>query len=312
MQYDALINSTLTLFFILTVGFIARKIGLIDDNVSKIMSKIMMCLGQPMMILGALTGVEYSPVHLKEGLTTFLLGTAGLLFLSALSHLICSKMKNQSERSITEFAVVFGNSAFFGFPVLESLFGPRALFLGAFYVVGFNLLIWTLGITILSRSSPSAKPTWKKALFNYGTIPCLIGLLIYILQVPIPIFIGECFSYIGNICTPFSMLITGALLATRTPKQIITSKNTYLVCLLKLIVFPLIIGLVVKLCGFSDEFVIFFTAMSAMPTASSTVAFGEIYDVAPGYASQVVGVTSLVVVLTLPITMYLSQFILMI
>jgi len=53
--------------------------------------------------------------------------------------------------------------------------------------------------------------------------------------------IMQAFSYVAPMCTPISMFIIGALLAGRTPKQLLTNGKIYYLCALKLVIFPLLI-----------------------------------------------------------------------
>jgi len=92
------------------------------------------------------------------------------------------------EKKLSEFSMVFGNIGFLGLPILDSLFGDKGVFMGAFFVASFNVLIWTLGIVILAKGRDDIKVTVKKIFLNYGTVPCAIGLLLFVLNFKLPDF----------------------------------------------------------------------------------------------------------------------------
>ena len=171
-----------TVFVLLATGFVLRKMGIVDGIATNRLSKLIINIAQPALIISSLINAEYSRENLFSGFRIFLIGMAIHAFMSIFSFVACSKMRDFDERKISEFALVFANCGFLGFPVLESLFGSRGLFLGAFYIISFHLFLWTWGVAILARKRNDIKLTWKKVLLNFGTVPCTIGLILYMLN----------------------------------------------------------------------------------------------------------------------------------
>ena len=314
MNFTALLTIIATLFLLMACGFFARKKGIIDDVASKRLSTLIIKIGQPMMIISALTEAEFSYENLGDG---FLYIGIGIIFhavMGGLAFLLCKGFKDLDERKITEFSLMFVNGGFIGFPILEALFGAKGLFLAAFFNISFHLFIWSWGVAILARKRSDIKLTVRKIFINLGSIPCLIGVLIYMLVIPfpgfvLPAFLSKFFLYLSNLCTPISVLITGALLATRTAKQIFGSGKIYYFSLMKLIVLPLIVCIICKLIRLPQDMILFVTVEAALPAASSITMFSEIYGLNSGYASQTVGTSSLLSVGTLPLVLLAAQWI---
>ena len=314
MNFTALLTIIATLFLLMACGFFARKKGIIDDVASKRLSTLIIKIGQPMMIISALTEAEFSYENLGDG---FLYIGIGIIFhavMGGLAFLLCKGFKDLDERKITEFSLMFVNGGFIGFPILEALFGAKGLFLAAFFNISFHLFIWSWGVAILARKRSDIKLTVRKIFINLGSVPCLIGVLIYMLVIPfpgfvLPAFLSKFFLYLSNLCTPISVLITGALLATRTAKQIFGSGKIYYFSLMKLIVLPLIVCVICKLIRLPQDMILFVTVEAALPAASSITMFSEIYGLNSGYASQTVGTSSLLSVGTLPLVLLVAQWI---
>ncbi len=307
-----LLSINLTLFLLMAVGFISRKAGIITNESSKGLSKLIICVGQPMMIISALEKVEFSKLNLKIGMEVILISAAIHLLLSLLAFIACRKFKGSKRAKIFEFTLIFANCGFIGFPILDSILGDGiGSFMGAFYVVIFNIWIWTWGIMILGRGRDDIRMTPKKALINYGTVPCLIGIVIYLLKpfFEFPDFISKTFSYLGGLCTPISVLITGALIATMPLSKMFCNVKLYLHATIKLIGFPVIICLLAKLCGLNDTYVLLATAMAGVPSAATITMLAELYDIEPGYASQTVGLTSILSTISLPAVMLFAQWV---
>ena len=314
MNFSALLTIIATLFLLMACGFFARKKGIIDDVASKRLSSLIIKIGQPMMIISALTEADFSYENLRDGLLIVVLGFVLHSFIGILAFLLCKGFRDLDERKITEFSLMFTNGGFIGFPIMEALFGAKGLFLAAFYNISFHLFIWSWGIGILARKRSDIKLTVRKVFINLGSIPCLIGVLIYMLAIPfpgfaLPAFVSKFMMYLSNLCTPISVLITGALLATRTPKQIFGSPKIYYFSVMKLIALPLIVCVLGKLIGLPHDMILFATVEAALPSAASITMFSEMYGLNSGYASQTVGTSSLLSVGTMPLILLLAEWI---
>ncbi len=320
MNIIALLSIIGTLFLLMVCGYICRKINIINNDSSKALSRLIISVGQPMMIISALYNAENTPKNLNIAWKVVLIGFAMHLFLSLSAFLICKPMKKCDENKIFEFSVIFANCGFIGFPILDSLFNDTlgegmGSFMGAFYVISFHLFLWIWGIMILGRGREDIKMTPKKAFLNYGTIPCMIGVLLYLTKpyLPLPAAVGSALAsflaYLGSLCTPISVLITGALLATISLGKMFSNGKLYLHSFIKLIAFPIATCLLAKLCGLSDTYVLLITAMAGVPSAATITMLAELYDLEPGYASQTVGLTSLLSTATLPVVMLFAQFV---
>ena len=312
MNFTALLNTIATLFIMLIVGYVAGKLGIVDGVASKKLSNLIITIAQPALIIYSIVKMQYSAENLELGLKTLALGFAVHIFMGAVAFLACLKIKELNERKILEFSMVFGNTGFIGIPIMESLFGDVGGFMASFIVISFNILMWTLGISILGRKRDDIKLTLKKALINKGTVPSVIGFAVFLLPMLVPSFKLPSFalsslSYIASLCTPVSMLIIGALLAGRSFKQIFGSGKVYYLCLFKLIVIPLLVTVIMKLLGFSDMWVLFAAALTSMPSATSISMLAELYDITPGFSAQGVGTSSLLSIATMPCVIWLAQ-----
>lgn len=301
------------LFLLMAVGFVARKLNVIDELGTKRFSKLIICIGQPCMLMSAFVNYEYSTESFLSGFSMLGLGFLLHAFISVIAFLACRiyKFKDFDEEKLTEFAMIFGNCGFLGFPLMEALFGPQGLFLAAFFNISFQVFIWTWGLSIIARRRDDIKISVRKILINYGTVPCAIGVGLYALSAvfPCPDVIATTLSSLSAICTPISVLITGALLATRTVKQIVTDLQSYYLSAIKLVLVPLLVCLICHLVGLDDNTTIFLSIMSGLPSASTVTMMADIYDLKSGYASQAVGISTLISIATMPIVILIIQLI---
>ena len=313
-MFDSLLSMIATLFVLLAVGFVAGKCNIIDGIASKRLSALILKVAQPALIIESLIGMDYTRENLLLGLEALALGFGVHAFMAVVAYVACVKFKKLDERKITEFALVFGNCGFIGIPIMRSMYGDVGAFMTSFFIVSFNLLIWSWGISILARKRDDIKLTPRKIFFNFGSVPSIIGFILFIIPAflpnfKLPDFALTSISYVGSLCTPVSTMIIGALLSTRTVKQIFGSGKVYYLCAFKLIIIPLLVCVLMKLLGFSEMWILFGTAITSMPSATAVSMQAELYDISPGYSAQCVGTSSLLSVATMPCVIMIAEFV---
>ena len=301
MDFVAFLNTIGTLFLLIVAGFVAYKTSVIDDVSTKKLSTVIVKIGQPFLIISSLLTQEFSAEKLRTGLFVMLLSVGLHVFMAAAAWLFSFRIRDIGMRGITEFALIFTNCGFVGFPILQSLYGDKGLFCGAFYLIGFHLFTWSWGLFVLTRGRDDVKLTVKNILVNFGTVPIAIGIVLFLLPFRMPPAVTEFTKYLGGLCTPVSLLITGALIATRRPREIFGKPIVYLVSFLKLILIPVAVACILRLIGLDSFYVIFGTVMAAMPSAALVTMFSEMYSLDSAYASQLVGITTLLCTGSLPL-----------
>ncbi len=313
--FSNLLTIIAVLFLVMTIGFFCRKRGIINDGASKSMSKLIIEVGQPLLIIGSLISKEFSWELFREGLLYLAIGFLLHPIMGLVALLAGKAFSDPDEKKLSQFALTFTNCAFIGFPILAAVFPENGTFYGAFFVIGFHVYIWTLGIFMLSKGREDIRLTPKKAILNFGTVPCAIGLALYLLKavISMPSVAIDLCTYLGNLCMPISVLITGALLATQKPKEILKNPRIYLFNAIKLLILPLIVCAIAKVATLgvenNYEIVMFCTVISALPSAATITMLAELYDIKPGYAAQTVGTSSVLSVATLPLLYFIGDLV---
>ena len=100
-----------------------------------------------------------------------------------------------------------------GFPLISALFGAEGLLYASAYVTVFNILLWTMGYGMVSGSN-SPRAIARSLLHTPVLYAMVVGLSIYLLQIPVPTLIAQPLELLGGMNTPLSMLITGILIAS--------------------------------------------------------------------------------------------------
>ncbi|MBP3555235.1 MAG: AEC family transporter [Clostridia bacterium] len=310
-----LIPTSLCLFLLILVGFVARKAKIIDADLTKGLSTVVVKVAQPFLIIYSITKLDFSALNLKNGLLVLGFGILSHALTIALAFILFSRIKDIDEKKIYQFAFTFCNCAFIGFPILNSLFGEIGLFYGAFYVISYNLGVWSFGVWLMSKGKAESGVTVRKIFINAGTVPCFIGLALYIVQIPLPDFLMTAMDTMGSLCTPLSLIVTGSLVAALPLREFFLNPKFYGFLAVKLVALPLLLAVILRFTGISAliadiDLAVFLTVMVALPPAAFTTLLATLYDVKPSYSAQLISLGTILSPFTILLVMKVVEFIL--
>ena len=142
-----------TLFAIVGVGYGAKRLGVMTKEFDGQLSKVIINIALPAMILGAVLDAEELP-SLDDVLLTFGLSCASYAIVIAIAYIVTAAMRiSIGHRGVFKFMLCFGNVGFIGFPVLSAIYGKQALIYGAVFNLPFNVLVFTIGILFLLQDN---------------------------------------------------------------------------------------------------------------------------------------------------------------
>ena len=309
---DIIVALTKT-FILILPGYIITKLGIINEQHTAGMSSLITCVTYPCLVITAMQ-MEFSMRVLNNCKYVVLIFLGATVAALIVSKIVSSIVKLPPERAgIFAFMLVFGNTGFIGLPVLNGLFGSEAVFYGALCDSTYDIFMFTVGITLIRRGASDHHMGIKetvKGLVNPCLIGVLIGLTLYVCQITLPEIIASPVERVGNITSPLAMIVVGSHLARVRIRDLFGSVHGWLVVLMKLIVFPLIALLIVKLViGTGSLLASVIVMQAAMPVAMLSVIFSERYKGDVAFASAGVMLTTLMCIITIPLHAILLQFV---
>jgi len=296
-------NQVLILFFIMVIGFIAKKCNIINGTVSKKLSELLLKITSPLLVISSFQ-MEFTSEILKNVLIVFAFSMAAHVVSILLGKVLFARSGGE-EKKVMRFSAVYSNCAFMGFPLLESVFGKSGVLYGSVYVAAFNIFLWTNGVMIFSGNEKIDKKTIKKVLLNPGIVSVVIGIILFIFSIKLPGPAAEAIELVGSMTAPLSMLIIGATIADCEFKKLFNGWELYYTAAVRLILIPLLAFGVLKLLGMSDMLLQVCVLLVAMPVAATTAIFAELYDSDSIFASKVVVLSTLASIVTIPLLMLL-------
>lgn len=303
MDIAALSEKMVDLFFCILAGYIAAKAGVMDAQTNKKLSSLIVNLTNPLQILAsALAGERLLSNREVLGLTGVIAAIYAALI--ALSFAVPALLRAPKQhRGVYQFMFIFANTGFLGYPIVESLLGYSATFYVTLYVLFFQILCWSYGVSLISGER-RFRLHWS-ILRHPCVVAALASFVIYLTGWHAPALVYGAARYVGNITSPAAMLIVGCSLAQMRPGQIFGNWRIYALTLLKLVAVPLAAYFVLR-GVLRDEFVLcVLTVLLCMPIATNTTLISCQYGADESVASAGVFVSTLVCVLTIPLMMRL-------
>ena len=292
------------LLFILA-GFIGRKTKVMPDGFDKMLSRFVLAIPLPCMIISSFQ-LEYSVDNLLAAPAIVGLSVGSMAFMFALVFLLTKWIKDKAIRKTVRFALLFTNFTFVGFAVVKELYGAEGFFNYVIFTLPIRMIFYGGASVMLGRGGEKidVKETIKRFLCE-PVIAVLLGFCLYAFQVKLPAVLDSTITSIGNMASPLGLMLCGAIIADADFRDALRQPSVLIVTFCRLLVLPAIAVALFKLIGVKTDVLRTTVYYFAMPVASLTPTFLLRYDpdavearVAGGY---MVVTSTLFCVLTIPL-----------
>lgn len=301
-----LMEQIIQLFLMIFMGYLIVKVGLVKDEDSKVLSKIILYLIIPCVIINAFQ-VDYT-MDTAKGLLLALAASVMTQVLLLIIISIAGKLLHLNEVEIA--SVYYSNSGNLIVPIVTFILGQDWVLYGCVFMSVQLIFLWTHCKKIISRESSY---DWKKIVLNINMISIFIGVVLFFAKIHLPEIINNTLGSVGSMIGPASMIVTGMLFAGMNLKQIFADKRVYFVSFLRLIAVPLLALVMIKishLAMFSADgtkiMLIVFLAIIT-PSASTITQMCQVYGNDSRYASAINVMTTLFSIITMPLMVMLFE-----
>ena len=295
-------NVLLTLLYILP-GYIICRMGKVSPQHQSSLSGVLVYACSPCLVVASFLALDYSTENLVNmGLffvATLLLQAGFMLGL----YLLLRRRYADSRFRILTIGSVLGNCGFFGLPLVRALLPghPEVLCYSCMYVLTMNILVFTAGVYCLTQERRFL--SLRSALINPSMLGFAVGFPLFLLGGKgwVPELLTSGVSLLGSMTTPLCMMILGIRLATVDLAALFRRPFVYLVCLCKLVIFPLFCYAIVRLMPVPESFRASLLILSAVPCASIIFNMAEIHHSETELSANCVMVSTLLCLLTIPL-----------
>lgn len=297
MAFDMIITQIISLFIVALIGFYGGKKNIIDETFSNGLSRLLLDISTPLLIISSFS-FTYNADIANNIVKAFIYGLIIFIVTPLLVKPLLVKIEKK-KRNILQFAMVFSNCGFMGFPVAQSVFGNEGVIYAAIFNMVFNIFVWTYGIMLFNDTNSIKE--MKKVLYNPGIVSAVIGLLVMIFSIKIPSVLLDPMKMVGGLTTPISMLIVGSLLSRTDLKKLFKDKSMYYGSFIKLIFIPIALYLASNLFKENSIVIKTFILLQAMPAGTTTSLFAESFNKNKEYSAFIVSFSTLLSVITIPL-----------
>lgn len=305
MSFQSVESQMLVLFLAIILGYVARKTKIMNDQFDGHFSRLVLNVTLPCMILSSVLLNDNLPDAGTVG-TIFLLSCASYAIILAIAIAVPFLLRfPKMSRGTYSFMIAFGNVGFIGFPVLSSIFGEGAILYAAIFNIPFNLLVFTIGVFMLSDPEEGSIRerllVGAKNMLSPTLLACFAAMLLAVFRVTESGVLGQSLDIIGQMTTPAALLIIGSTLAKMPLRDMLSNVRAYVVAAFRLVVVPVVIFLIFRM--FVDDPMMLGTIVitAGMPVATNGTLLCLQYGGDLKTMTQGTFVSTIVAMLTIPL-----------
>ena len=281
-----LLTLQLTIFILVAVGFLMKKIHIIGPQGQKNINDLVIYLILPCNILHAFTqsAADGDFTNYLE----ILLISIGIQVFCVIYGKLMFRGEAEGRYKCLQYGTICSNAGFLGNPIAEGIYGMEGLVLASVYLIPQRIMMWSSGLAVFSGSSDKIK-TLKKVVTHPCILACVLGMIMMVTGAQLPPGLDGAVTSVGNCNTAMSMMVIGMILADIDPKEfwdwtvvkytvqrlIVIPAVVYIVCTVLPLHLPkMVLGISVILAG--------------MPAGATTSILAEKYDSDPAFATKMV------------------------
>ena len=236
-------------------------------------------------------------------------GGSLLCFILVFGVMSVHSSRTLARRTMHGMAASMTNTGFVALPVLQAIYGPRAVLPAAIATVFVAVVMFPLAVILLelgqrdargSRTAPMV--TVKHVLLNPLVISTLVGMLWSLFNLRMPGPVSAYFGILADALTPCALFAIGLGLSIDGLRANLVRAS--LLSAVKLVIMPLIVyGLSLSL-GLDPLYTIAAVICAAVPTAKTVYILAGEYHCEETMVASTISMTTLVSVISLVLWLY--------
>lgn len=292
-----LLRQMVIFLFMMVLGYIIAKKGILNEEVSKSISWIIVNIANPALIISGSIG---NSIRKSELLFILALAFGLYLLLILVAELIIPffYFPKKSE-GIYKILLVFTNMGFMGFPIMSAMYGSESLLYASVFMLPFNFLIYTYGIFRLIGGVEKPRVILKKCL-NAGVIAVFVTFIIALCNIQLPYIITQSITMLSNLIAPLCMMVIGATFVNVSFREVFCDGKLLIFSVVRLLVIPFVFMFLLR--KITDNVLLQNVAfiVIATPAGSMAAMLAQQYDADYRTASKGIALTTLLSVVTMP------------
>lgn len=260
------------LLIFIGIGYFLRWHHDLPDDAGRVLSLLCSLVFLPAYFI---TNMSRNVTMDVLGEKAVLVGYGALFVIAAvgLSFLLSKPLgRSRIERNSLIYAFAFPNYGYFGYPVIEGVFGSAMLADVMVFLIPMSLITHSFGYSLFIGEG---KVPLKKVLLTPIVISLLIGIAMGLAGIVLPPFVDSALQGLAGCMSPCSMLLAGFMLGKFPLKDLMTGWRPYAYSAIRLIAIPVIFGAVLLLLGMKGQFMMMPLLIAGIPLGLNLVVYPE-------------------------------------
>ena len=272
------LNATIPIFALMVLGYLFRKIGLIDEKAAAWMNKFVFKAALPVLVFKDLAGQDFA----KTWDGKFVLFCFGATSLSIAVIALLSKwiVKDRAKRGEFIQSSYRSSAALLGIAFIHNIYGDAAAGMGPLMILGsvplYNIFaVIVLMLTAENTDDPTQgqdmhkriRSTIRGIFTNPIILGIVVGMLWSVLRIPQPKVFQTTISNISALATPLGLMSMGATFEFQ--KALKELKPALIASFIKLFVLAAVFLPLAVMLGFAGEQIVAILVMLGSATTVS-------------------------------------------
>ena len=286
-----------SMFLMIFVGLIIKKIGLIGDQGKKNLTDLVINIILPCNIVRSFM-IDFSKdtlINFADIFIISLLIQAGCVVLGRLSY----RRQPIERRKCLQYGFICSNAGFLGNPVAEGVFGSMGLAMASIYLIPQRVMMWSSGLAIFSGMTDK-KSILKKVLTHPCIIACEVGLVFMFTQIQLPDFLDSTLNSLSSCNTALSMMVIGMILAEIKVKEL-ADRELITYTIMRLVVIPAVILIPCYLLKLPELVTGVSVLLAGMPAGATTSILASKYHCDEKFATKLVVFSTAFSLISIPL-----------
>jgi len=305
------LNATIPIFLTMIVGYVLRRIGMLNENFVKVANKFNFTVTLPVLLFVDIAGTDI--ISSFDGWYVLYCAAATSVGFWTIWFLARKFIKDKSIIGAFVQASYRSSAAILGIAFIQNIYGDSGMapLMMIAAVPTFNIYA-VLVLTFESQDAEglNRKENLLRALKSIATNPIIwgiiAGLTVSLLKIDFPKIIDKTLSNLSAMSTPLALIAIGAGFEGR--KALKKIKPTIIASAIKLVVMPGIFVPLAILLGFHDQKLVALLIMLGSPTTPSSYIMAKNMHNDGVLTSSVIVLTTLLSAVTLTFWIFVCRY----
>ena len=296
----------LTLCLVVVVGYVAERCGFFSEDFTNRLSRLIVQITCPALILSSVMGGELPDRHLIMPLLGVSIASYIVITVVAIALArLCAANGDSHTRNSIAFMTIFGNVGFIGYPVCHALYGPQAVFYASILNFPNTLWVFTIGTMLISGEKIHDASALFKALLRPGCIASYISIIIVVFGIQnLPGWLCNATRLVGDITVPGSLIVIGSSMAKMSIRKMLGDPLAYASATLRLLIAPVVVYLLCLVIPCTPFIRNINMLVFAMPVASFGTMLCYTYKRDPSLMTATTFITTVISLVSIPLLQY--------